>query len=233
MPRLDERLKIVAGLIRCRVHADIGSDHGHLLKALLKSGRVEFGIAIENKIQPFRNSQRTLADCHAAVRLADGLAGLEKDEADSLSLCGMGGRSIVRILQAFPDRVPDRVIVQPNQRCDVVRRWAFENGYHLIDEQMTGGRRQFDIIHFQKPAESTIDADVAVCGVDANRNHDPAYEGLDRRAAWMFGPHGLRERRPEWWRRLLDEKAYFESLGGLNAQSRARLEKINELLDSA
>src|SRR6056297_785499 len=97
LPRLDERLKIVASLIRCRVHADIGSDHGHLLKALLKSGRIEFGIAIENKTQPFLNSRKTLADCRADVRLADGLAGLQKGEADCLSLCGMGGRSMVRI----------------------------------------------------------------------------------------------------------------------------------------
>ncbi len=74
MPRLDERLKTVARQIRWPIHADIGSDHGHLLKALLSAGRIDCGIAIENKRQPFENSRRTLADLASEVRLAEGFA---------------------------------------------------------------------------------------------------------------------------------------------------------------
>ena len=89
MPRLDARLKSVAQQVCCRVHADIGSDHGHLLKALLAAGRIQRGIAIENKRQPFLNSQTTLQGVNADVRFADGIEGLKAGEADSLSICGI------------------------------------------------------------------------------------------------------------------------------------------------
>jgi len=48
MPKLDQRLIAVTRRIGSGVHADIGSDHGLLLASLLGSGRIDYGIAIEN-----------------------------------------------------------------------------------------------------------------------------------------------------------------------------------------
>ena len=73
MPRLDERLKTVARQIRSDTHVDVGSDHGHLLLALLKAGRIRKGIAIENKQLPFENSRKTLTGVNAEVRFGSGL----------------------------------------------------------------------------------------------------------------------------------------------------------------
>ncbi len=42
---------IVAEQIRSGTHIDVGSDHGRLLKALLASGRIDRGIAIEHILQ--------------------------------------------------------------------------------------------------------------------------------------------------------------------------------------
>ncbi|MGB1707088.1 MAG: tRNA (adenine(22)-N(1))-methyltransferase TrmK, partial [Rubripirellula sp.] len=99
MPHLDERLKKVAQQIRVTTHVDIGSDHANLLVALLRSGRVKKGIAIENKQQPLLHSQQALVGLDAEVRFADGLDGLLAGEADSLSICGMGAENIVSILE--------------------------------------------------------------------------------------------------------------------------------------
>ncbi|MCO8124330.1 class I SAM-dependent methyltransferase [Stieleria sp. TO1_6] len=214
MPRLDQRLKCVAQQIRCDVHADIGSDHGHLLKALLMAGRIERGIAIENKQQPFLNSQRNLRGLPAQVRLADGLAGLEPGEADCLSICGMGGQSISQILSAAADRIPPVVILQPNRSPETVRRWGQRQGYRLIDEQVTTGQRAFVILRFQHQGPGD----------------DPAYAGIDRDAAELFGPHLMRRREPHWVRRLEQEQHYLSRLDRLGPDAAQRLKTLDRVL---
>jgi len=215
MPKLDERLKAVARQIRCRVHADIGSDHGHLLKALLLTGRIERGIAIENKQPPFDHSRRTLSGLDAEVRLADGLHGLQADEADSLSLCGMGGELITRILDTFPRRVPSNLVLQPNRRVDTVRRWGLRRCFHLVDEQIVGDRRQYVILRFE---QNESDA-------------DPAYDGLDREAAELFGPRLIQRWEPDFVKTLSDEHCYLRAFPRLTDESRVRLDAISRLLD--
>lgn len=214
MPRLDDRLKAVAKQIRCRVHADIGSDHGHLLKALLKAGRIERGIAIENKRQPFENSKATLNGLNAEVRFANGLDGLRSNEADCLSICGMGGESMVRILKASPERVPSLLVLQPNRRPDLVRRWGLQSGFHLVDEQIAIGHWAYLVLRFKR----------------ADASNDPAYDGVDREAALLFGPHVLKRREPEFAARLREEERYLTNLDRLGADAAKRLGLIKRLL---
>jgi len=223
MPRLDPRLRLVATQVRCRVHADVGSDHGHLLKALLSSGRIERGIAIENKQAPLENSRRTLSRLPVSVRLADGLEGLHDGEADCLSLCGLGGRSIAKILDAFPGRVPDTVIVQPNDRIQDVRRWGLQSGFQLVDERVTSGRRPFCVLRFEKAPSETGHSDSWI---------DPVYQGIDPNAAILFGPHLIRRWEPEFVRRLTEERDYLLGLHGLGIPARERFEAIAGLLTS-
>lgn len=219
MPRLDERLKTVARHIRSPVHADIGSDHGHLLKALLASGRIEKGIAIENKETPLKNSQATLARLNAEVRFADGVEGLTEGEAESLSICGMGGESIVDILSAHPRRVPPNVICQPNRRTELVRQWAYDSGYHLVSEQIVSGKRYFDVLCFRF----------------ADDVPDPVYERLaqdrdDLECAILFGPHHLRRCDADFLSRMKSDALYLARLPKLSSRSAVRLDAIHRVL---
>ncbi len=221
MPHLDQRLTVVARQIRCRTHADIGSDHGHLLKALLTSGRIEHGIAIENKRQPFENSKRTLAGLSADVRFFDGFAGLHAGEADSVSICGMGGETITRLLTAHPGRLPATILVQPNSRLEMLRAWGLEASYHLLNESVaTGARRQeiprrFVILRFERAEASLV---------------DPAYVDLDRETAILFGPHFIRNQSDEFVAALHAEHAYIQSLPNLSKEMRSRRAAIEQLL---
>ncbi|TWT67161.1 class I SAM-dependent methyltransferase [Allorhodopirellula solitaria] len=235
MPHLDQRLQAVARLIQWHTHADIGSDHGHLLKALLKTGRIRHGIAIENKASPWENSSRTLSGLSAEVRLADGLAGLQEGEADGLSVCGMGGAAIAGILSAFPNRIPSRLIVQPNSKSELVRRWALQAGYDLIDEILvqgtpvrTGGtqpgsRRRFIVLQFES----------ATTPPGRLSTHlDTAYAGIDRVAAELFGPRLIRAWQPDLVASLHEEQAYFRGLVRLTPESAQRLAAIERLLSA-
>lgn len=229
MPRLDQRLKIVARQIRSEVHADIGSDHGHLLLALLAAGRISRGIAIENKLQPFANSKATLVGRNCDVRMGDGLEALILGEANSLSICGMGGGSIVQILTRFPERVPSKLIVQPNQRVDLVRRWGLKTGFRLVDEHFVGDDRIFEVLEFASDAvEASSNEDSA--GTDP-AFRDPAYRGLDEDAAVILGPHHLVRREPKFIERLQEERAYYLGMQALSPASRKRFEAISRVLE--
>ncbi|QDS93777.1 tRNA (adenine(22)-N(1))-methyltransferase [Roseimaritima multifibrata] len=214
MPRLDERLKTVAKQIRCRVHADIGSDHAYLLKALLTAGRIEQGIAIENKVQPWRNSQATLAGLNADVRFAEGVLGLRPGEADSLSICGMGAATIVRILQTAPARLPDRLIIQPNRCPEDVRQWALESNFHLIDEQLAIGHWPYNILVLQRSSETS----------------DPAYPNQNPEIQVLFGPHLLKRRDPRWLALLNEEFNYLSKMPRLTKQATDRRDAIQKVL---
>ena len=213
MPRLDIRLKTVARQIRARRHADIGSDHGNLLVALLKSGRIEFGIAIENKHQPFENSRQALAGLKAEARFADGLNGLSPGEVDSLSICGMGGESMVAILNAHPERIPRKLVLQPNRRAELVRAWALEQEFHLVDEQIARGHWPYAVLSYRSATGG-----------------DPAYQIEDRDAQLMFGPMTIQRRDPMFVDQLIEERRYLLNLERLSEISGHRLQVIERVL---
>jgi tRNA (adenine22-N1)-methyltransferase len=213
LPHLDLRLETVAKQIQADCHADIGSDHGNLLVALLKNGRIQSAIAVENKRQPFENSQKALTGLDGEARFADGLKGLEVGEADSLSICGMGGGSIVAILQADPDRIPPKVVLQPNRDQVLVRRWAMKNGFHLVEEQIAWGHWPYTVLTFR-----------AALGID------PAYGEEDLEAALMFGPLNIRRSDPSFIEYLSKERRYLRTLNRLSDSTRRRLELIEAVL---
>lgn len=217
MPKLDIRLKTVARQIRTTTHVDIGSDHAHLLLAMLKSGRISRGIAIENKQQPFHNSSIALADVDAEVRFGDGLSVLQDGEADSMSVCGMGAKSIVAILNAFPSRIPCQMILQPNHEPELVRRWCLDHGFHLEQEQIAKGHWPYHVLRYAR----------------SDGARDPAYENVDHEAALLFGPLLVRSRDPQLRAQLVDEQRHFRGLEQLTEVASIRLSIINQLLGDA
>lgn len=223
MPKLDQRLIAVTRRIRSRVHADVGSDHGLLLKSLLASGRISRGIAIENKQQPFRNSSITLAGMSAEVRLGDGLQPLAEGEVDSLSICGMGAENIVEILERFPDRIPDAIVLQPNSKAERIRRWAWEQNFWLLDEQVVRTTGDYAILSFGRPA---------LPGGGTKDTHDPAYDGVDLELGIALGPLLLKRSSPEFVNSLKEEAAWWHQFPQLGERGTQRLEVLRRVLDS-
>ena len=214
MPKLSRRLQAVADLVPDGIHADIGSDHGYLLKSLARTGKIRGGIAIENKHAPFKNSRRNLTEPDVEVRLADGLEGLAPGEADSLSFCGMGGELIAKLLARHPDRVPRILIVQPNRSPEFVRRWALENGYHVAHEKLVRDGQRFVVMSFKKTGSTD----------------DPAYETIDFESGLLFGPLLLKEQSPDLIESIREEHAYLNQLDRRNGESQRRLDALTRVL---
>ena len=212
--KLDNRLAAVAKLIRSTTHIDIGSDHGGLLVTLLRQGHIKYGIAVEDKQTPYNNSVRALRGLPAEVRFGDGLDPIQPGDACSLSICGMGAEHMQDILMAHPDRVPPRVVLQVFHKSEILRKWALENNFHLVDDLRTAGKRSFTIMSF----------------VQSNDVDDPAYANLDREAAFLFGPFALTRPDPKFDDRLQDEEAWWRKRDRLTPSSAKRLRLIRSVM---
>lgn len=129
--RLSERLERVAAHVPAGARlADIGSDHGYLLVALIKRGVITAAVAGEVAITPFHSAQRTVHENglsqRVSVRMANGLAAIEpEDGITAISLCGMGGETIRDILDRDNARLngKERLILQPNGGEQPLRHW--------------------------------------------------------------------------------------------------------------
>nr|WP_314483503.1 tRNA (adenine(22)-N(1))-methyltransferase TrmK [uncultured Pseudomonas sp.] len=134
--------------------ADIGSDHGYLPVALMLRGRIEQAVAGEVAGTPFAAAQRNVRkqglEPRIAVRLADGLAAIEReDRITVVSMCGMGGETLCEILEAGKARLAgvERLVLQPNGAEPQVRQWLMAHGYRIVAEEVLREHRfDYEII---------------------------------------------------------------------------------------
>lgn len=140
--RLSKRLEKVASFVPTgAVIADIGSDHAYLPCYLMHKGITQRAVAGEVVKGPYESAVKQVRteglSEQITVRLADGLAAVEKEDAvDTITIAGMGGPLIVSILEKHPQALEGvtRLILQPNIHAKVIREWASNNGWAILDE---------------------------------------------------------------------------------------------------
>lgn len=152
---LSNRLTLVASFVPDNARlADIGSDHAYLPAALALQGKIKHAVAGEVVLGPFENAQREIQSQGlndlVAVRHADGLAAiLPTDRIDTITIAGMGGNLITKILSqglAQLDGV-NRLILQPNIGEFGLRQWLMHHHYEICAEQiLTEDGHTYEII---------------------------------------------------------------------------------------
>lgn len=155
--RLPSRLEAVARqVIPGRTVADIGTGHGLLPWALAQREIAPRVIATEVRPGPLAEAERRLrpAGDRVAVRQGWGLAPLADGEAEVLVLAGMGGRTIVAILEAGLAQATsaERLVLQPQNGCAVVRRWLLARGFAPVAEDLVEERGHFYPVLSAAPA---------------------------------------------------------------------------------
>lgn len=178
-PQLDERLQTVLEQIQADTHADLGSDHAHLPICLVQSGRAGRCIAVELNAAPLEHARRNVAlaglTAQIEVRQGDGFGPIGAGEVQSASITGMGARTIVGILQRGGEKVPSRLILQPNDSARPLRVWAQQNGFHIVYEALASGFWHYPVLELTRAQDK-----------------DPAYQHVPLAAALAYGPHLLR-----------------------------------------
>mgnify|MGYP000525545490 CR=1 FL=1 len=108
MVKISDRLKTAASLIReGAVLADVGTDHGYVPIYLLEQKKIKSAIAMDINKGPLERAREHIhlygMDAYIQTRLSDGVAALEKGEADSILVAGMGGGLVMHILEEGKD----------------------------------------------------------------------------------------------------------------------------------
>ncbi|HFI0240193.1 TPA: tRNA (adenine(22)-N(1))-methyltransferase TrmK [Streptococcus suis] len=142
--KLSRRLEAVASYVPQGARlADVGSDHAYLPLFLVEQGRIEYAIAGEVVQGPYdsalQNVEQADQSDKISVRMANGLAAVElDDQVSTVTIAGMGGRLIAEILEAGKDKLVsvERLILQPNNREDDVRRWLVAHDFQIIAEEI-------------------------------------------------------------------------------------------------
>ena len=129
---------------------------------LALEGKIEKGYACDVNAQPLERSRSTVvlygAEDKVELRLTDGLHGLTPDMVDWVTIAGMGGDLIARILEEahWEQEKHIQYLLQPNTKSDHLRQWLLEHGYKTIAERVVEeGRFVYPIIHMT-PGEMVI-----------------------------------------------------------------------------
>ena len=156
MIKLSKRLKIIYDLVPKSVVADIGSDHGKLMIALVQSGKVTKGFAVENKEGPFERLRSNIIRYHVEDAItplfSDGIKDITRD-VGTIVIAGMGGQTIVKILKDHPEKLVSvqTIIIDAHTAVPFARREISQMGYAIADEKIVKEDGIFyEIIKFVK-----------------------------------------------------------------------------------
>lgn len=141
---ISKRLELVASFVpQGAILLDVGSDHAYLPIELVERGKIESAIAGEVVEGPYQSAVKNV-EAHGLkekiqVRLANGLAAFEEpDQVSVITIAGMGGRLIARILEEGLEKLGNmqRLILQPNNREDDLRIWLQDHGFQIVAESI-------------------------------------------------------------------------------------------------
>ena len=147
---ISKRLNKISSHIKGKRMADIGTDHGLVPIFLIENKIVDYAIAADIS-KPSLQKAIDLAkekNIELDARLGDGMEVLKpEDGIETVVIAGMGGVLIGEILSASEISKNVRLILQPMQGAKELRKYLFENGYEIIDEDVVfEDDRYFEII---------------------------------------------------------------------------------------
>lgn len=144
--------------------ADIGCDHGYLGIHLLKNGLAQSVIAADINEGPLQSAIRNANKYGVADNmrffLSDGAVSIPR-EFDTMIIAGMGGDTIISILEASPwlSSRQYRLILQCQSKTPVLRKYLARSQWHIQDEVVVRDGRflytVMDVVWRTEPAPLT------------------------------------------------------------------------------
>lgn len=177
-----DRLKKIASFIdNDDIVADIGCDHGYLLKIAFDNKNIAYAYAIDNKNGPLSQAKKTLNNYkNVKFILSDGLTNVSSDDIDNINtvvIAGMGGLLINKIindsLSSF--KKMKKIILSPHNNIYEVRKNMNELGFKIKDEAIICDENCFyEIIEYVLGSESLSDYELNF-GPVLLKNRDEAF----------------------------------------------------------
>ncbi|MFC0270032.1 tRNA (adenine(22)-N(1))-methyltransferase TrmK [Metabacillus herbersteinensis] len=200
--KLSKRLETVANFIpKDAIVADIGSDHAYLPCYAVLNGIAKSAIVGEITEGPFQSSKKQVQKSELAdsviVRKGDGLEVLRKGEVTCITIAGMGGALIHKILEEGKEKLEGvvRLILQPNINASVIRSWLLENEWQLI-------------------AEEILEEDDKIYEILVADRGDPKipYHETSLDAGLLFGPFLMKDQQNPFKKKWLQECEHWKTI---------------------
>ncbi len=207
--RLLETIEFIKGF-NCL--ADCGTDHGYLPIYAVENGLVSRAYASDNKKYPLENARRNIESEYLEDKielvLSNGLSYLNKD-IDLVTILGLGGRSIAKIISEANMKYVKRIILSPNSEQAILREYLENNNWNIIAESFVKDKGKYYQIIVCEPGKMKLNK-------------------LERE----FGPYIIKQKSPEFIEfveSLID--TLKEAIKKVKNQSEANklIKRINEL----
>ena len=163
-PRLAKCADFVIG---SETVCDVGTDHALLAAELVTKRKIARVIASDIAEGPLTAARATVESLglseHIRLVQTDGLDGIEPEGISDVVIAGMGGESIISILERaswLGNGV--NLILQPMTRAELLRVWLYENGFRIeLEEAVTEDRFIYTVIKARYYGKSIPLLDIA------------------------------------------------------------------------
>ncbi|KEZ51046.1 tRNA (adenine(22)-N(1))-methyltransferase [Metabacillus indicus] len=199
---LSKRLKTVADYIpEGAVLADIGSDHAYLPCYALLNGLAASAVAGEVVEGPYQSAKKQVKKSGLedviSVRLGSGLEVIGPNEVTCITIAGMGGALIEKILDAGKEKLQgvQRLILQPNIHAHHIREWLLQNGWELVNEEI-------------------LEEDGKIYEILVGERGDAKapYQDVSLETGLLVGPHLMRKQSSTFIKKWSQEKEHYKRI---------------------
>ena len=160
---------------------DVGTDHAYLPVWLIQNGRVKTPvIAGDINRGPLERARKSAAEYgvenEVVFMLNNGLAGTKDDLAETVVIAGMGGETIMDIINASGwNWEGHTLILQPMSKIYELCSGLYENGLHIEKERLVRDASEIYRVLLVKPGEQEIPGDMELYAGNSDRE-DPLYK---------------------------------------------------------
>lgn len=204
---------------------DVGTDHAYVPIYLMKNNIATSCMATDINKGPLVKAKQNIDKYripNIRLKQTSGLQGITEEDGNVIMISGMGGYLIVDILKAAMPvvKAADRLILQPQQDIDEVRKFLHANGFKIVTED------------FAKDDDKYYTVLVVEKG---NETYDKAYE-------YVYGKCLIEKKLPlfkEWLMKkqgkLEEIKGYLDQKQGIQSEIRikeleAEIAQIKEVI---
>ena len=163
MIKLSNRLQTIADIVEKDASViDVATDHGHLPVYLALTGLARRIIASDMSAGSLEAAHRTAAKFGVTDKIkfivAPGLAGIDEDDVETIVIAGVGGETILGILDDAPwTKRGKKLVLQPQTKIETLRCWLKDAGYAIQEEKLVADKgRTYTVLIASAHPESQL-----------------------------------------------------------------------------
>ncbi|MCR5801569.1 MAG: class I SAM-dependent methyltransferase [Lachnospiraceae bacterium] len=221
-PRLEKIISLVPEGSRI---CDIGCDHGYTSIELVSRGIAKSAVAMDVREGPLMKAKENITAAGLSdlieIRLSDGFTALDKGEADTAVISGMGGRLMQKIIREAADREltwpggVETLICQPQSELGEFRAFLREMGYRQLRNEAVKEDDKFYFVIVVSAAGDPVTAAGSIAAPDsvpAAGNPTAAAGAPDERLLDRYGADLIERRDPILGEYLRLERDKYENI---------------------